>query len=52
MKLLMENEFGSKKVVKIGFSWTVFFFGSLVPLFRGDLKWFFIMLIASPLTPL
>lgn len=27
---------GLKKEVKLGFSWTTFFFGWLVPLFRGD----------------
>jgi hypothetical protein len=31
----------------IGFSWTVFFFGFFVPLFRGDYKWFVLMLIAD-----
>lgn len=30
----------------IGFSWETLFFGCLIPLFRGDWKWFFIMLIA------
>ena len=44
MKVRMENRTnGAIKEVKAGFSWTVFFFGALVPLFRGDAKWFFIM---------
>lgn len=34
----------------VGFSWTTFFFGFFVPLFRGDWKWFFIMLVAGILT--
>ena len=31
---------GIIKRVKVGFSWTYFFFSIFVPLFRGDLKWF------------
>lgn len=50
MKILMKNHFGQVKVVKIGFSWTVFFFGVFVPLFRGDIKWFLLMLIANMFT--
>ncbi len=36
--------------VKVGFSWTVFFFGCFVPLIRGDWKWLLIFLIANPCT--
>ena len=47
---VMQNEAGVVKQVKEGFSWTLFFFGFFVPLIRGDLKWFFIMLILHLLT--
>ena len=50
MKRVMENEFGDVKMVKVGFSWTTLFFGCLVPLFRGDWKWFLIMIIADSFT--
>ena len=33
------------KQCKAGFSWTMFFFGFWVPLFRGDWKWLIIMLL-------
>lgn len=32
---------------KVGFSWTSFFFGFFVPLFRGDWKWSLIMMAAA-----
>jgi hypothetical protein len=38
------------KTVKLGFSWTFFFFGIFIPLFRGDLKWFLIILISTIFT--
>ena len=38
------NELDKKKEIKIGFSWSMFFFGAFVPLFRGDWKWFLIIL--------
>lgn len=47
MKRIMKNSVGQVKIVKEGFSWTMLFFGALVPLFRGDLKWFVISLIAG-----
>lgn len=34
----------------VGFSWTVFFFGFFVPIFRGDWVWFILMLIAAIIT--
>lgn len=42
MKNPSTNQF---KQVKAGFSWTMFFFGFWVPLFRGDWKWLIIMLL-------
>ena len=46
----LRNENGVTKEVKKGISWTYLFFGSLVPLFRGDWKWFILTLIAAPAT--
>ena len=34
MKVFMKNQFGAMKQVKVGFSWTMLFFGFLVPLIR------------------
>ncbi|WP_034996147.1 hypothetical protein [Liquorilactobacillus vini] len=38
------------KQCKIGFSWTVFFFGFFPALFRGDWKWTVIILLIDLLT--
>ncbi|MDO4218663.1 MAG: FHA domain-containing protein [Synergistaceae bacterium] len=38
---------GHVRVCPVGFSWTMFFFGFLVPLFRGDIAWFFISLTTT-----
>ena len=44
MKVTLENELGTLKQCKVGFSWTTLFFGFLAPLFRGDFKWTLIIL--------
>lgn len=47
MRVTLKNEAGVTKDVKIGFSWTTFFFGFFPALFRGDLKWAAIMFITA-----
>lgn len=44
LKNPVTNQF---KQVKVGFSWTTFFFGLFPALFRGDWKWFFVMLVVN-----
>lgn len=50
MIVQLVNDEGQLRTAKVGFSWTVFFFGFLVPLIRGDAKWAVIMFLASVLT--
>lgn len=51
MKLIMENpNTGIIKKAPVGFSWTTLFFGCLPALFRGDIKWFLIQIIAAFIT--
>jgi hypothetical protein len=38
---------GQLREAPVGFSWTVFFFSCLPPMFRGDWKWFVIMVILA-----
>ncbi len=42
MKIKMVNEFGMEKKVKKGFSWTIFFFGWIALMFRGQITEFLI----------
>jgi len=51
MLVNLKNNAGMVKVGQLGFSWTTFFFGPLVPLFRGDFKWFIIMALTFYLCP-
>lgn len=46
----IKNQFGAIKHVKIGFSWTMLFFGFFVPLSRRDWKWVAISFLASIFT--
>lgn len=50
MKVYMKNQFGAMKQVKVGFSWTMLFFGFIVPLIRGDWKWCIVSLLISLVT--
>ncbi|MDQ0221202.1 DUF2628 domain-containing protein [Peribacillus cavernae] len=49
MHVQLRNEAGVSKDVKLGFSWTTFFFGFFPALFRGDLKWATIMFVIAAL---
>ena len=50
MLVTLQNQVGQTRTAKVGFSWTVFFFGFCVPIFRGDAKWAVIMLVTNLLT--
>jgi hypothetical protein len=47
MIVLKNESTGVQRTVKQGFSWTIFFFGGLALLFRGQFKQFVILLILS-----
>lgn len=43
--IILENSLtGEVKAAPLGIAWTVFSFGQWPAIFRGDWKWFFIML--------
>lgn len=57
MELMLMHETRQKLLrVPIGYSWTMLFFGPLVPLFRGDIKYalitFFLSYISNGLSRL
>ena len=52
MQVRLRNAAGVTKEVKLGFSWTTFFFGFFPALFRGDLKWATIMFVTAVLAGL
>ena len=47
MIMNLKNKSGTLKQINTGFSWTVLFFSSLIPLLRGDWGWFIIMTFFS-----
>lgn len=50
MIIFLKNQNGLTKRTKLGFSWTMLFFGIFVPLIRGDFKWAIITLLAAAVT--
>lgn len=52
MVVNLKNDAGVMRKAPVGFSWTMLFFGPLVPLFRGDLKWTILHLLMLSLAQL
>lgn len=50
MIIRLQDKVGQLRTAKVGFSWTVFFFGFFVPICRGDAKWAIIMFVACVLS--
>lgn len=49
-KVTLKSNAGVTKTVKVGFSWTTFFFGAYVALFRGNFGEFAKWLFLNPIT--
>lgn len=49
---LKHKNSGAVRQTKLGFSWTKLLFGCLPALFRGDFKFFLIMLLTTPIGPI
>lgn len=47
MRARLVNASGQIKEVKVGYSWTTFFFGFFVPLVRMDMRNFFIQMVIA-----
>ncbi|WP_294739414.1 DUF2628 domain-containing protein [uncultured Exiguobacterium sp.] len=47
MQGILQHPSGLVKEVKVGFSWTTFFFGFFPAFFRGDFKWGLIQLVLA-----
>lgn len=45
MFITLKNPSGILIQAKVGFSWTMLFFGMFVPFLRGDIKWFLTSLL-------
>ena len=50
MVIELKSDIGVKKEAPVGFSWTMLFFGPLVPLLRGDIKWTILHLLVVVIT--
>lgn len=48
--ITLKNDVGVVRKAPIGFSWMMLFFGPLVPLFRGDIKWVILHLLVIFIT--
>ena len=49
-EIKLKNNVGLIRNCPTGFSWTTFFFGFFPALFRGDVKWALIMIVAAVCT--